>query len=509
MLSLLLGGFAASLLLSLLVFVRASRNAWESQCWSLTEASACLTMALGAIFLVARPDTTPLAGTYLRWDLLTATMLLLVGFLGWVITRFSRQYLSGDPATAHYLRWLSAVLACVALLVASNHLALMALAWTATSLSLHRLLTLYDHRRAARLAAHKKFLLARVADLAMFGALVLVYQNLNTLHMDRLGEVLANASALPPQLHGAACLVAFSAIVKCGQLPFHGWLIQVMEAPTPVSALLHAGVINIGGFVLIRLAALLSLSEPAQVLLIAFGGFTVVVASLVMMTRSSIKVYLAWSTCAQMGFMLLECGLGAYSLALLHLVAHSLYKAYRFLSAGETVWLFRQRELGPRLSPPSVRHWLVGGGLSLGLGVLGLSLNTATPLLVFAWGMGMMPLWARATRDLRLLGAGLWVAGLYFVQHEAFTAVLELPPAPDYSSGIALAGLFLVCLGFLSVSIQLAPTGLVSRWLYPRALVGFNLDERFTQFTQMLWPAPLPAQSQPYGSLRSLPALEI
>jgi NAD(P)H-quinone oxidoreductase subunit 5 len=118
-------------------------------------------------------------------------------------------------------------------------------------------------------------------------------------------------------------LLVASAALKCAQLPFHGWLIQVMEAPTPVSALLHAGVVNIGGFLMIRLAPLMTQSEIAQTLLVICGCTTAVIAALVMTTRVSIKVALAWSTCAQMGFMLLECGLGAYPLALLHIVAHS------------------------------------------------------------------------------------------------------------------------------------------------------------------------------------------
>jgi NAD(P)H-quinone oxidoreductase subunit 5 len=126
-------------------------------------------------------------------------------------------------------------------------------------------------------------------------------------------------------------------VLKTAQLPFHGWLTQVMEAPTPVSALLHAGVVNLGGMVLIKLSALWSVVPLASWLLVLWGGLTAGLACWVMQTRISIKLRLAWSTCAQMGFMLMECGLGQYSLALLHLVTHSIYKAHAFLSSGSQV----------------------------------------------------------------------------------------------------------------------------------------------------------------------------
>ncbi len=151
-------------------------------------------------------------------------------------------------------------------------------------------------------------------------------------------------------------LLAFAAILKTAQLPLHGWLIQVMEAPTPVSALLHAGVVNMGGFVLLRVAELIGLVPSAQWLLVIVGSLTAVLAGMVMLTRISIKVRLAWSTCAQMGFMLMEIGLGLYELALLHLVAHSLYKAYAFLSSGEAVERARLHDFqAPQVS--MVKPW--------------------------------------------------------------------------------------------------------------------------------------------------------
>jgi NAD(P)H-quinone oxidoreductase subunit 5 len=139
----------------------------------------------------------------------------------------------------------------------------------------------------------------------------------------------------------AALLLVATAVLKSAQLPLHGWLIEVMETPTPVSALLHAGIINAGGYLILRLADIMLLATPALELLSVIGGATALFGSLVMLTQTSVKVQLAYSTVAQMGFMLLQCGLGAFSSALLHILAHSLYKAHAFLSSGSVMDLAR------------------------------------------------------------------------------------------------------------------------------------------------------------------------
>src|SRR5699024_5748449 len=130
---------------------------------------------------------------------------------------------------------------------------------------------------------------------------------------------------------------ALAVIIRTALLPVHGWITQVMEAPTPVSALLHAGVVNLGGYVLIFFAPLIAQSPAARLFLLIFGLGSATLGGITMLTRVSIKVHLAWSTLGQMGFMLIECSLGLYSLAALHLLGHSLYKAHNFLAASSAV----------------------------------------------------------------------------------------------------------------------------------------------------------------------------
>lgn len=168
-------------------------------------------------------------------------MLALVTFIGWVVTRFARAYLGTAPGTARFVRGLMVTLAAVCVLVLSNNLAVLACAWTMTSLGLHTQLTFFPERQAALVAAHKKFLASRAAELFLISGFTLLALRFGSLEIDVIGHELAGLRAPRGMLEAAGVLIALGALVKCAQLPVHGWLMQVMEAPTPVSALLHAG----------------------------------------------------------------------------------------------------------------------------------------------------------------------------------------------------------------------------------------------------------------------------
>jgi len=446
----------------------------------------------------------------LRSDALGATMLVLVSFIGWVITSYSQPYLGGARGQPRYMRWLMLTLAAVSLLVVTNNLAVLALAWIATSLTLHGLLTFFNDRPQALIAAHKKFIASRVADLCLLGGVALIGLQLGTLDIDR---AIAAARALPEMtgnLQAAALLLAAAAMLKCAQLPVHGWLIQVMEAPTPVSALLHAGVVNLGGFLLIRVGTLVADVPAAQALLVVVGSVTAVVAALVMMTRVSIKVSLAWSTCAQMGFMLMQCGLGLYELALLHLVAHSLYKAHAFLGAGGAVEQNRLRQMTPAAPPLGAATWalaaLVGTVVVAGAALAWGLRPAAEPAL---WAMGgilalaLAPLLTGPLLRTGAVGALVGLAGAavvalaYFGLHAVFSGWLGVAAAPATGQASpALVVWVLASFGLLFVvqgAVRLWPRGALAHWLYPTLFAGLYLDELFTRMTFRLWPARVPA----------------
>ena len=226
--------------------------------------------------------------------------------------------------------------ALTALDVAAVSALICSLAGFATSMSLHRFLLHYPNRVAAQRAARKKWVTARLGDTAMLVAMGLLFATYGTGDLATILDTARSGQDADYSAWIAACL-AVAAILKSAQFPMHGWLTEVMEAPTPVSALLHAGVVNGGGFLLIRFADVVLLSPLVLAVLVGIGGFTALFGGVVMLTQPTVKVSLAWSTVSQMGFMILQCGLALFPLALLHIVAHSLYKAHAFLSAGGAV----------------------------------------------------------------------------------------------------------------------------------------------------------------------------
>lgn len=275
-------------------------------------------------------------GLSARLDAVSSVMFLLVAFIGWVVIRYAATYLDGEARQGAFTAWLCLTLASVLILVLSGNLAQLVLAWIATSLFLHRLLLFYPDRIAARRAAAKKFVTARVSDVALVGGALLLAIAYGTADIAAILDAARNGAGGNLAI-AAASLFAIAALLKSAQFPTHGWLTEVMETPTPVSALLHAGVINAGGFLLIRFADVMLLAPGVLAVLVMIGGFTALFGGLVMLTQPAVKTSLAWSTVAQMGFMILECGLGLFPLALLHIVAHSLYKAHSFLASGGAV----------------------------------------------------------------------------------------------------------------------------------------------------------------------------
>lgn len=433
-------------------------------------------------------DVRSVLAASVRADLVTFVMLLLVLGIGLVIARYSRRYLSGDPGLARYFRWLSVTLGAVVGLVVAKNLLVIAVAWFATSLALHQLLTFYPGRLPALVAAHKKFLVSRLADAALVVSLGLVEVNVGSLDLDRIDAWVAVHPGLTPSMQAAAVLVVLAVALRSAQLPFHGWLMQVMEAPTPVSALLHAGVVNIGGFVLIRLGPWLGHAPAARLVLVVIGLVTAVVAALVTTTRVSVKVALAWSTCAQMGFMLLECGLGAWHLALLHLVAHSLYKAHAFLAAGGAV--ARWRALSAASPPPrprAIRGVLVLLAALGAAGALAMSSRDASvAALGFVAVLSLGPILLRPGGARSAFGAALLYAGLHL------GAARLLPSAPVVPALWLVAGAGLVALFVVKSVLESRPDGRLARALYPWLFAGLYLDELFTRIAFRVWPPRLP-----------------
>lgn len=418
-------------------------------------------------------------------DPVAVTMLVLVSSIGWVVIRFANTYLDGEARQGPFIGWLCLTLASVLLFVQAGTLAQLVLAFVGTSLFLQRLLLFYGERPGARRAARKKFFSARLGDVALIGAAVALYAAFGTGDIAALSAAARNLEATPLIVFAAA-LLALAALVKSAQFPLHGWLTEVMETPTPVSALLHAGVINAGGFLLIRFADVMVLAPAVLAGLVVIGGFTALLGSLVMLTQPAVKTSLAWSTVAQMGFMLFQCGLALFPLALLHIVAHSLYKAHAFLRSGSAVdGVASIRRPGP-IAVPGLRSvarafalaLLVYIVVALAFGLEGKSAQAIVlgAILIFgvayllAQGLADAAPWALTRRT---MVSALVVALAYFAMHRAAealtTGILPPPPVPGPLEW-ALLALAVASFGLVALAQATFPL-----WAYHPAAVGLRV----------------------------------
>ncbi|WP_051378693.1 NADH-quinone oxidoreductase subunit L [Derxia gummosa] len=474
--------------------------------WRIAQRGLDLALAAALVAVAIAALQGPVAGDWLRLDAAGAVFMLLVAFIGRVVVRYAARNLDGQPGARRAARGLLLTLVAALAVPAANHLLPLALAWSATGLALNRLLGFFRERPEARLAVHKHFLVARAADVCLAAGLVLLGASLGTLRIDELAA--RAADGLPLAASAGVALVAVAALLQGAQLPVHGWLVQVMEAPTPFSALLHAGVVNLGGFVLIRLAPVVAASPLATGCLVVVGCATAVVASLSMATRVSVKVALAWSTCAQMGFMFVECGLGAPGMAFLHLVAHSLYKAHAFLGAGGRVRLAVTDRLLAPAARPGAGELAAGAALALALaGVAAIAVGQAAALLGHAssWtaadltlaaivALAFAPLLRPGTAALPWrAGAVLALAAGYFTAH----ALLDGRFAPEAVGTpwwpVAVAGFGLLML--LDAVISAAPDGRLARRLHPWCFGGLYVDDWLSRRAFRLWPPPRVARA--------------
>ncbi|WP_101067719.1 proton-conducting transporter transmembrane domain-containing protein [Roseovarius salinarum] len=447
----------------------------------LAEGAALSALALavaGAVYMIASGPAVVSPGGAAAWlslrlDPVSATMSVLVAFVGWVVMRYARTYLDGEPREGMFHALMLATLAGVLVLVLSGSFVVLVAAFAAIGLALRRLLLFYPDRPEARRAATKFTLVWGAGDLAFVLAASLFWLAFGTL--DYAGIAAGAQAGLPVAGHAAVAVLVLGAALKTAAFPLHGWLTEVMEAPTPVSALLHAGIINSGGVILIRMAEAVQASPGAMAALVMLGGLTALFGAVVMLTQSAIKTALAWSTVSQMGFMLLQCGLGLWALALLHIVAHSLYKAHAFLGSGNAVRAVAAiRRPGPVAVPrlgavakafglALVLYAVVAGGFATLIGPKSAQALALGAILIF----GVAYLVAQGLADaapaaltqrtaLAALGAALAYFTFQLVANGLWGAHLPVPPVPGALEW-ALILVALVSFALVAVAQSLFP----------------------------------------------------
>ncbi|MBU6468144.1 MAG: hypothetical protein KGN31_07505 [Betaproteobacteria bacterium] len=267
--------------------------------------------------------------------ILSFALITLVEFLTLVVFTFAWDYLAGEKNRTYFLRLILSVLASVVILLLSQSLITLYLSWCVIGLLVNKLLLFYPERPHTHAIAHKHFFNELIANSLMGVGFIMLAVHFSTLSIPQISGYLSTVTDTYSSV--ALLFIVLAFLIKTALMPFHGWLIQVMEVPTPVSALMHAGIVNLSGMVWLRLSPWWEHSPYLRdfVALVAF--MSLLLSSIVMLTRVSIKVRLAWSTTAQMSFLLFECAQGWYEMAFIHLVGHSLYKAQAFLLSGNRV----------------------------------------------------------------------------------------------------------------------------------------------------------------------------
>lgn len=279
-------------------------------------------------------------GGYLVFNELSAILVPYVAILGLVIRKYATKYMWDEPGYKRFFILLNFIFSAIYLLVMSNNLIILALAWQLMSFSLYFLVSFNVQSKSAVKNGGWTMLTHKVADLLFIIAVVLTYKTFGSFELTELSHKWLEMSANPiddPTIYAIGFLFLFAAMMKSAIMPFHLWLPYTSEAPTPVSALMHAGVVNVGGILLNKLAFLLLLTPAVLNVAFVMGLVTAIFASLLMLVVSDIKRSLGYSTVGQMGYMIMEVGLGAFSLAIYHLMVHGIFKATLFLESGSLI----------------------------------------------------------------------------------------------------------------------------------------------------------------------------
>jgi NAD(P)H-quinone oxidoreductase subunit 5 len=405
-------------------------------------------------------------------DGLTVLLWTLVTFFGGIVHSYSRRYLAGTPGQSRFFRRVFGFTLVVGVLAAADHAVLFGLAWLAMGLVMADLIGHvrgWPQAQAAGRLARRYFLASTAALAVALGTLWLATGRTT------LSGFLAAADGLGTQtlwLAAGALLVA--AAVQSALVPFHGWLLGSMTAPTPASALMHAGFVNAGGVLLAQFAPIVTAEPGVALVVVCVGATSALGGKLLKTVQPDVKRQLGCSTVGQMGFMIVQAGLGFFGAAVTHLLLHGFYKAYQFLSAGEAIdHTSPQADQGERrgtgdserdtrgvgavgtlvtlttgVAGGGLFALLTGKGTAVDAGLL-LTLLVVVVTLHAAWAFARRPSLSPAARYLAVPVVALPAVVVYAGVYAAVTTLLgDLPvvtaPAELHPVHVAVAGAFLL-----------------------------------------------------------------
>jgi len=288
-------------------------------------------------------------------DRVSALLLVAAAGTGAVVAGFSRRNVDDEARTTRYFALVGLVVSASALVVLPGGPIALGLGWLASGWALASLIGWQPGWATAERAQQRIRSTLAIGDAALVAALVVLWladATGATTGEAAATDALANWSILGIEsTHVVALLLVVAGASRSALVPFHRWLLGTLAAPTPVSALVHAGLVSGAGLLLIRFSAPFVASDVAVVAAFALGTITILVAAGASAMRSDVKGSLAWSTVGQMAFMVVQCAVGAFSSAVFHIIGHGMYKATLFLESGDTVSAGIRTSRRPRPTP--------------------------------------------------------------------------------------------------------------------------------------------------------------
>ena len=271
-------------------------------------------------------------------DEISIVMLGLVTFISLVVQVYSIGYMSGDPRLSWYFAVHALFAGAMLALVLADNLLFLYFCWELVGLGSYLLIGFWFEKKAASEAAKKAFITTRLGDVGLLIGIILLFKATGTFHIPSIIHAAQNGAISESTLMWSSLMIFLGAMGKSAQFPFHVWLPDAMEGPTPVSALIHAATMVVAGVYLIaRMLPLLEIVPGFLTIVALVGLFTFLFAGIIALVMTDIKKVLAYSTISHLGLMILTLGAGGLAAAMFHLVVHGFSKALLFLGAGSVM----------------------------------------------------------------------------------------------------------------------------------------------------------------------------
>jgi len=350
----------------------------------------------------------------LRQDQLSLVMVAMVSVVSMLIHVYSAGYMAHDKTVPRFFAYLSLFTFAMLMLVTANNLLQLFFGWEGVGLVSYLLIGYWYERPSANAAAIKAFIVNRVGDLGFAVGIALTYYVFGTISFDGIFAAVADhagdhytlfGTALPA-LEVISVLLFIGAMGKSAQIFLHTWLADAMEGPTPVSALIHAAtMVAAGVFMVARMSPVINQAPHAMAFITFIGATTAFMAGTIGCVQNDIKRIIAYSTCSQLGYMFLAAGVGAYPVAMFHLINHAFFKALLFLAAGSVIHAMSDEQdirlMGglARKLPVTWAMMLVGALALAGIppfsgyyskdAILGAAFASGTSAGYYGWGCGV------------------------------------------------------------------------------------------------------------------------